>query len=250
MIISEKLLNLYKQSSKHSNYQTLNDELLSVLGTDKSEIGSKYEKQRFDYILRHIEIKDKSVLDIGGNTGYFTFESIKSGCSYVDYYEGNKAHAEFVNMAKGIFDSSKVNVYSDYFDFDGEHKPYDIILCLNVVHHLGDDFSVAGSIDEAKMMIKKTIQDMSRYGDIMVFQMGFNWKGDREHCLFENGSKKEMEAFIEDATDGFWEILNTGIAVKRNNSVAYCEKNEENNLRNDELGEFLNRPIFIMKSIN
>lgn len=249
MNISENLLKLYKKSSKHSNYQTLNDEILGALGIGKSEVGSKYEKQRFDYIIEHTEIKDKSVLDIGGNTGYFTFESIKSGCSYVDYYEGNKSHAEFVNIAKDIYDSAKVNVFSDYFAFDGEHKAYDVILCLNVVHHLGDDFSIADNMNEAKQKIKKAIQDMSSYGETLVFQMGFNWKGDREHCLFENGSKKEMEAFIEDAIDGYWEILNTGVAEKKDDTIVYCEKTEENNLRNDELGEFLNRPIFIMKSI-
>lgn len=250
MVNSKKLLDLYKQSGKHSNYQTLNEEIQNVLEADISEIGSKYERQRLDYILDHISMKGKSVLDIGGNTGYFSFESVKAGCSFVDYYEGNKVHAEFVNIAKGIYEPSKVYVYPEYFNFGEEHRVYDLILCLNVLHHLGDDFGSAGSMDEAKQLIKKAIRDMSHYGKTMVFQMGFNWKGDREHCLFDDGLKEEMEAFIADAAKGCWEIVNTGIAVKNGDNVVYCEKNDENNIRNDKLGEFLNRPIFIMKSIS
>lgn len=33
----------------------------------------------------------KSVLDIGGNSGFFTFELIEKGAKKIHYYEGNKA---------------------------------------------------------------------------------------------------------------------------------------------------------------
>lgn len=78
--------------------------------------------------------------------------------------------------------------------------------------------------------------------------MGFNWKGDSKECLFENGTKAEMEQFLKEGTKDYWNILFIGIAEKQNNDIIYQEMNKDNNKRQDDLGEFLNRPIFILKS--
>ena len=83
---------------------------------------------------------------------------------------------------------------------------------------------------------------------LMAFQMGFNWCGDKNKCLFEKGEKRELEEFIETNTSDYWDILNIGIAEKNNGRVKYSMLNETNNHRIDELGEFLNRPLFIMQS--
>jgi hypothetical protein len=39
-----------------------------------------------------------------------------------------------------------------------------------------------------------------------------------------------------------------GIAEKRGNAIVFSDLSESNLARNDALGEFLNRPIFILRS--
>lgn len=57
-----------------------------------------------------------------------------------------------------------------------------------------------------------------------------------------------MEQFIIEGTKEFWDCLHIGIARKENGCVKYEEMSETNNQRMDQMGEFLNRPMFIMKS--
>ena len=83
----------------------------------------------------------------------------------------------------------------------------------------------------------------------MVFQLGFNWKGNRNLGLFENGSKVELIDFIAEGVKNYWTIEKIGIAEAANNSIEYCDLNDNNIIRNDKIGEFLNRPIFILKSL-
>ena len=89
---------------------------------------------------------------------------------------------------------------------------------------------------------------MSYYVSILVLQLGYNWKGDREKCLFKQGTKEEIISFIKESCDKYWVILEIGIAEKFDNCVVYKAISDQNKARNDAIGEFLNRPIFIMKS--
>ena len=66
--------------------------------------------------------------------------------------------------------------------------------------------------------------------------------------LFENGTKKELIDYILSGTKNDWEINYIGIAQSFQQKIQYCDLNDINIERNDDLGEFLNRPIFIMKS--
>ena len=50
------------------------------------------------------------------------------------------------------------------------------------------------------------------------------------------------------AGDG--EIVKIGIPVQRDGRIVYEDVCPENNERDDAMGEFLNRPLFIMKSKN
>lgn len=215
MELKDELKMLYLQSSKHSNYQILPNELAEILDIDENKILPTYEKERFAFICSNILLNRKAILDIGGNTGYFTFESIKKGCSHVDYYEGNTLHAEFVNKAKTIFRADNIDVHPNYYLFDEKDKKYDVVFCLNVVHHLGEDFFYTGDINHAKNMMIECVNRLAYITDYLVFQMGYNWCGNRNFCLFKNGTKKEIEHFIMDQTQNYWEIINIGIAEKR-----------------------------------
>lgn len=72
--IKNKLIELYNESSKHSGYQILASNLEEIIDKSKLKISSRYERERLNYIISKIDLKGKRILDIGGNTGFFTFE--------------------------------------------------------------------------------------------------------------------------------------------------------------------------------
>lgn len=249
-----KLKNMYCEKSKHSNYQILSKKLRGKIGAIDTDVKNNYEYERLEYILRKIDIKNKRILDIGGNTGFFTFEMINNGASFVHYYEGNKTHAEFVRLSSEVLDvKNKIKITNKYFSFDRKDKleegKYDIVFLLNVLHHIGDDYGDDKiSKDMAKKGIISQLNSLSEITNILIFQLGFNWKGNRNIGLFKNGTKKEVIDYITNRTKSNWKITEIGIPQLLQNKIKYCDLNNSNIERDDKLGEFLNRPIFIMES--
>jgi SAM-dependent methyltransferase len=245
------LRELYSKISKHSHYQKL-PEALKYLINDDLPIKSRYEDERFAYMIKNIAIEDKIVLDIGANTGYFAFELINKGARCVHVYEGNKDHADFIKYAANVIHLNKeIIVKNEYFDFSDINRNIncDIILLLNVLHHIGDDYGDTSiTLEKAKQSIVNSINTFISQTSILIFQFGFNWKGDRNRPLFSTGSKSEMIDFIKEYTLKNWDIINIGIPVLINNTVEYTDVDEHNIHRYDNLGEFLNRPLFILKS--
>jgi len=248
-----KLRSLYSEVSKHSNYQILPNSLLSIMESNDMEIDSRYESERLKYILKSINVSDRSILDVGGNTGFFTFELIAKGAKTIHYYEGNAQHAEFVSMAaEALKLKDKIIITNEYLSFDKKqlNKKFDIVLLLNVLHHYGDDYGNNHiSIEEAREEILQQLNSLSATTKYLVLQLGFNWKGNRDCCLFEHGTKLEVIEYISNGIQDHWEIEVIGIAEKSNNLLQYVELNDQNKKRNDSLGEFLNRPIIILKSL-
>lgn len=250
---TEQLKTLYMKGSKHSNYQVLPRKLAAVLQTEHLQIQSRSEEARLAYILRHLDVAGKTMIDIGGNTGFFSFECVEHGATHVHYFEGNQAHAEFVKTAADLLDySDKLSVYNQYYDFQEKilAEPVDVALLLNVLHHVGDDYGSSSSIAAAKPQILRQLNEFAQHTRLLAFQLGFNWRGNRELGLFEHGTKLELIDFIRKGTEGHWAIRQIGVAVRSaDGSITYEEQNEQNQGRIDALGEFLNRPLFIMESL-
>lgn len=248
-----ELLALYEISSKHSQYQSLAPELNRLVNADEFMINSsRYEAERMQYILKYLPFTSKHVLDIGGNTGYFTFEALSHGAAFVDYYEGNKDHAKFVKIAAELLGcQNQIAIFDKYYDFDNQlSENYDIVMLLNVLHHVGDDYgdkklTIAG----AKNRILSNLNNLSSKTDYLVFQLGYNWKGNKTLCLFENGLKKEMISYVSQGIEKYWDIISIGIAEMIDGKITYVDVNDSNIKRVDEYGEFLNRPLFILKSL-
>ncbi|GGK60392.1 MULTISPECIES: class I SAM-dependent methyltransferase [Flavobacteriaceae] len=245
----EKLIKLYQQNSKHSNYQVIPAVLKGIIPEDEINVTSRFEIERMSFLKNNIDFTGKRVLDIGGNTGFFSFESIEADASHVDYIEGNSAHANFVKEASSYLDKN-IEVYNSYLDFESDlpNNSYDIVLLFNVLHHFGDDYgdkSVSVELAKAKMI--DSINYFSGKTDYLVLQLGFCWKGDRNSLLFENGTKKEMIDFVSEAIKDKWKIEVVGVAEEFEEKTAYHPLTNENIIRKDALGEFRNRPIFILK---
>jgi len=100
---------------------------------DLSTPGSERDTD-LDTILGGV-IENKSVLDIGSAYGYFCFEAEKRGASYVCGTELKEHRFKGAELLKDIKNSSV-----DFLNFDILEKPinkkFDIVLLLNVIHHL------------------------------------------------------------------------------------------------------------------
>lgn len=253
------LAELYGQNSKHSNYQVLARPLRALLAQDALSISSRYEVERLDYLLARHPVRGLHVADIGGNTGFFSLECAAAGAASVRYIEGNAAHAQFVQLASMALGMEQVvhchNAYLDLRDVDSEADGWpgrvDCCLLLNVLHHLGDDYGdPALSRENAKQGMLASLAYLAGKTDVLVFQLGFNWKGDRALPLFEHGSKTELIEFVRQGTAQDWDLLDIGIAERDpgGGQIRYQPLNDSNIARDDSLGEFLNRPLFVLRS--
>ena len=246
------LIDLYTMASKHSHYQVLATPLKELIPDDMQNIRSRWEEERLYFILKHLPCKDVALADIGGNTGYFTLEFIHRGAQLALFIEGNKAHSSFVHEAAFALGwQDKVKIYPSYMTFEDDLSliDVDVTLLLNVLHHVGDDYGdQSQSINEAKSNILRSLFRLSCRTKFLVFQLGFNWKGNKKYSLFDEGTKKELIDFVEHGVRDSWLIKHIGIAENSNDKVFYNELNSHNIQRQDSLGEFLNRPLFIMES--
>ncbi|MFG6665854.1 hypothetical protein ACGK9R_01940 [Halomonas sp. HNIBRBA4712] len=211
-----------------------------------------FEKSRFNYINSHINYYNKSIIDIGCNTGFFLFEALDNGATKAEGYEGSKAAFELLN--KYVKSSNyNISINNNYYSFnDKPEYVYDVAHLLNVVHHFGADYGETLSdkdLSDIKDNIISQINSMAYWSKHLVLQMGFNLHGNLNKPIFNNGTKKEMIDFITAGTKQKWQIMNIGVARSDNGYISYGELNDENIQRDDKLGEFLNRPIFIMKSL-
>ena len=246
------LRRLLAESSKHSGYQVLPRQLEERLGELDVPIKSRHERERLRFLQAHLSFRDAAVLDIGGNTGFFSFEALAAGAASVDLHEGNPAHARFVERAAALLGmSDRLRVAPGYFDFADPPvtRTYDVGILLNVLHHVGDDFGDASiSVDAARDAIGDSLRRMSRVVRTLAFQLGFCWKGDRTLPLFREGTKAEQLEFLRERTAEDWETIAVGVAEVDGGEVVYREPTAENMRRRDDLGEFLNRPLLVLRS--
>lgn len=249
---STELKKLYLQTSKHSNYQVLAPELAELIADEDLQIQTRHEKARWAYIAKHINFTDKTVVDVGGNTGFFSFSALDSGARHVQYFEGNDAHAKFVSLAAQLSKyHGHLDVHNQYIDLENQElpKPVDVMFLLNVLHHIGDDYGNRESNAKSALLhIHHVLNRLVKQTSLLIFQLGFNWKGDINQPLFTHGTKAEVIEFIKASVTDQWELVNVGVAEKNNNVIEYRDLDESNIDRVDELGEFLNRPIFILKN--
>src|SRR5690606_8818236 len=85
-----ELTTLYQKTGKHSKYQKLPSRLQAKLNVEAQTALEHYEQERLQFISKHLDVEGKRLLDVGGNTGYFSFELLDRGARQVDFYEGKE----------------------------------------------------------------------------------------------------------------------------------------------------------------
>jgi uncharacterized protein related to proFAR isomerase len=238
---------LYDNISKHSHYQILPKSVENLIGAVKPNI-FRYEFERFNYINKKVDFDKKSILDIGANTGFFSISSLENNANDVVVYEGNNEHCNFIKNVCDILNLN-IDVKNEYFTTNTQlNDTFDITFLLNIVHHLGDDFDDNElSMPLAKNKMIEFVNTLSNKTKYLIFQMGYCWKGDVNQILFDNGTKSEMISFIETNTSEHWIVESIGIM---DTDMQYYDVNNSNLLKIQQLKEFGNRPLFILKSKN
>ncbi|MBA0216996.1 class I SAM-dependent methyltransferase [Pectobacterium brasiliense] len=247
--MQDKLVSFLEENGKHASYQSLPKFVKNIIGDDIYHAGSKADECRFDYIKSKINFHDKKILDIGCNLGYFTLSAVDSGARHVVAYEGFSPHANFLSNVSSILAlKDRISVHNEYYLFNVDECSYDVVFLLNVLHHIGDDYGDKSLlIESVKENISNQLNSLSVNTNTLVLQLGFNWKGNSNYGLFSNGTKREMIDYVKTAIYGVWNLRAIGIAEKTiHGEIIYNELNDANVNRQDELGEFLNRPIFIL----
>ena len=237
------------KDEKHRGYHILPERLNSIITSE--ELKNKYvfyEKERLAYMRSKVDFQNKTILDVGCNTGYLLFDLLDSGAKEVTGYEGKPLCGEFIIKAIDLFnEEDRFHFHNRYFNFSELNDEYDVIILLNVLHHLGDDYGDKTlSMDRAKRIIIEQINSMRKHASILIYQMGFNWHGNIKTCLFEHGLKAEMINYLKNGVKNHWKIIAIGIPERCKSGIIYKDLDDKNIVRDDSLGEFLNRPIFIL----
>jgi SAM-dependent methyltransferase len=248
--VSKRLISLLELRSKHSSYQELHPCLRNLFDIDLLPVG-KREYVRWQYMASRLDLAEKTVLDIGANTGYFSMAAIEANARFVTAMEGNRAHAEFIKETAQLLGwQERLLSANNYFEFDPYgSSEFDVTFCLNVLHHMGDDFgNQTLSMEQAQQNIMQCLINLATHTRHCWFQLGFNWKGDRNRPLFPTGLKRELIDFVESACRGHWFIEK--LAIYNPETGVYEDSREELLERFDSVGEFLNRPLFLLKRLS
>lgn len=101
---------------------------LSTPGRDRSKSAS----QVFRY-----PVEGKSVLDVGCKMGFFCHQALARGASRVKGVEIDRQNADIARTVAGLWDREIEVECIDFLDLpDGD--PFDVVLFLNVLHHVAD----------------------------------------------------------------------------------------------------------------
>lgn len=241
------LEHLLAARSKHCTYQELHPLLGQLIGLTQSPAG-KSEAARWKHMNETLPLLNQGVLDIGANTGYFSLAAVEAGAGQVTAVEGNAEHAKFIEAsADWLGWQHRLQVQNRYFEFEQSGDCYDTTICLNVLHHLGDDFGDQQlNLDQARQGIVQRLNRLAHRTRNCWLQLGFNWKGQRDQGLFPLGRKGEVIEFIQNNCHSHWKIKS--IAIYNPKTKCYDSACKPLLERFDSIGEFLNRPLFLLES--
>jgi hypothetical protein len=129
-VISEAVKTPYISTSIHAEIKTGNSYQTLSLGDGKKTSG---RQDRMAY-LRQIEFRNKSVLDLGANTGEMSRSARALGASLVDGYEYDPYFVEIGRAVNALVGTTRVSLFQDDCTRPAIYKDlhYDIVLALNV----------------------------------------------------------------------------------------------------------------------
>lgn len=118
----------------------------------------------FNILFKDISFDKKTMLDIGGGAGLFSFYADAMGAKSVICIEPEAAGSKqglikiFKKLQSGLETEDRVKLETTTFqDFDSRGKTFDIILLHNSINHLDEEACIKLKYDSRAVEIYKTI---------------------------------------------------------------------------------------------
>lgn len=225
----DELRRLYFDGSKHSVYQNLPEFVEKGIGiaVDIDEAW-RSDKPRYRYLTENYpQLVGRRIADIGANTGYFSLSIAKNiPNTSVVAYECNATHARLIETVCSTFNIKNLVVHAEAIDTDNTHRlPHcDVLLFLNVLHHLGVDFDHDRGADKAKFFdfAVSYLEGLSKIASYMWFQMGTNLGGDKSRPITANDTPLRVVDYLVKLLDtAHWNVENIGFARLNDGEMHY-----------------------------
>ncbi len=232
---------LYFDGSKHTSYQNVPAFVEDALGFQVSiDECWRSDKPRYRYLLEHCPPQPgEHVIDIGANTGYFALSLAQrfTKCRFTAY-EFHPQHVGFMRLVRIAFQLHNLEIEPKPVKVADSHRlpPYDLVLFMNVLHHLGCDFDidVGRSNDEFREMAVAMLGGLRQAGNRMLFQMGTNRGGDKSNPIVDARDEPRKLAYLTDL------LLAAGWDIDH---IAFAQKLPDGDIR------FRNLPRTLIKEI-
>jgi len=145
-MIKEKIKELADEQKWNHNI-TLPDGTQTSPGEQISHGKNLVKWGRIESILDILDLKNKKVLDLGCNEGFFSFKMADKG-AIVSGVDIDKLRIKKANFVKSVFDVNNpkfdiVDIYSDKFK---NLENFDFCLCMGFVHRIPDPYSAIKAI--------------------------------------------------------------------------------------------------------
>jgi len=132
--------------------------------------------RRIKPYLKEIGVHDKRVLDVGCSEGFFSLEISKIGAAHVlgiDASQERIDKARFVQQVLGAsIEYEPLNIYDPELTRRG---PFDLTLCLGVLHRVPDPHGIIQTLTRISSMILfewKCLKEGSYYLPVMKYAQG------------------------------------------------------------------------------
>ncbi len=220
--LQQQLQQLYGDSSKHANYQNVPAFVQEALGYQETIDESwRGDRARYAWLTPALELSaHQTVADIGANTGFFVLSLAHRhpDCSFVAY-ESHPNHVDFIRLVVDAFELGNVAVEAQPVDLAAiDQLPHcDVLLHLNVLHHAGHDFDrglVAGPQALAPYA-QAYLSKLAGKGSRLVFQMGYNWGGDKAQPIVDPHDQAGMVRWLTDVLGrSGWQVQALAFATR------------------------------------
>lgn len=183
------LKELLSYHGRHGLYQKLPPTLpKDIRDAFPERWDTRLDEERYNWIISNLDCKNKNILEIGANIGYFSSRFAHSCNCSVSAYEPDPQLFDVLSTIirlSNLEDRISAHNTSITLDTIDALPQFDIILNLNVIQHAGYDFENASisSLRDWRDYSVSFLHKLRSRSDYMIFQMGYQlWGFDREIC--------------------------------------------------------------------
>lgn len=97
-----------------------------------------YKRSSMDELLFGSDLTGLSLLDIGSSLGHFCLEALKHGASAATGLETSPERIRHAREIAELMELPAQYIAADFEQWTAAPKSFDVVLCLNVLHHLYD----------------------------------------------------------------------------------------------------------------